>query len=161
MQTTLEDFLAIDVRAWDLSHCQFITTWSVDGEEIASMRVETSPNRVVVHGYPISITYTRCYLGGQRPWFQCPNCTTRRAKLFWFQGFYCRTCLGVPYSSTLETDLRRMLRKQDHLEEKLSQKMRQETRERLEREWDYCEAYIVDDFLCAFAGIGIDSHSLI
>ena len=51
MQTTLEDFLAIDVRHWDLNHWQFTATWSLDDEEIASMQVETTPNRVAVHGY--------------------------------------------------------------------------------------------------------------
>jgi len=48
-----------------------------------------------------------------------------------------------------------MLRKQDNLEEKLSRKMRRAKRERLEREWDACEAFILDDFLHTFAGFGI------
>src|SRR6476659_8310842 len=45
----------------------------------------------------IRISWTRCHLGGGRPWMHCPYCEKRVAKLLRGMGGYCsRACIGNP-----------------------------------------------------------------
>jgi hypothetical protein len=42
-------------------------------------------------------SWTKCHLGGERPWFHCPGCSRRVAKLYWGGErlhYRCRQCLG-------------------------------------------------------------------
>lgn len=41
--------------------------------------------------------------GGERLWFVCPGCNTRRAKLYGGQWFRCRACQGAYYQTQLES----------------------------------------------------------
>src|SRR5438128_467816 len=42
----------------------------------------------------IRISWTRCHLGGVRPWMHCPYCEKRVAKLLSGMGCYCcRACI--------------------------------------------------------------------
>jgi len=47
----------------------------------------------------VPITWTTCHLGGQRPWFDCPSCERRVAKLYGSTVFACRRCLRLNYRS--------------------------------------------------------------
>ena len=49
----------------------------------------------------IRVEWTRCHLGGMRPWLLCPHCQRRVAKPFFgLAGHYCRACVGnPPYAS--------------------------------------------------------------
>ena len=49
----------------------------------------------------VRVVWTRCHLGGERPWFLCPHCQRRVARLFrGLGGYYCRPCVGnPPYAS--------------------------------------------------------------
>ena len=54
----------------------------------------------------VSLTWTACNYGGQRPWFRCPGvsggarCDRRVAKLYLLgRYFLCRHCQGLTYSS--------------------------------------------------------------
>ena len=55
------------------------------------------------HGLPqnIRVSWTRPHLGGERPWFHCPHCEKRVAKLYnGLGGYFCRACFGnPPYAS--------------------------------------------------------------
>lgn len=55
------------------------------------------------HSLPqnIRVSWTRAHLGGERPWFHCPHCDRRVAKLYkGLAGYFCRACLGnPPYAS--------------------------------------------------------------
>ena len=55
------------------------------------------------HDYTILFDYTGCHLGGVRPWFNCPRCRDRVAKLYMpptsFR-FKCRECHDLAYYST-------------------------------------------------------------
>src|SRR5262249_19504609 len=45
------------------------------------------------------VSWTPCQLGGERPWFHCPECSRRIAKLYWGGEqlrYRCRQCLGNP-----------------------------------------------------------------
>jgi hypothetical protein len=45
----------------------------------------------------VRVSWTRCYLGGWRPWMHCPYCERRVAKLLKGMGGYCcRACIGNP-----------------------------------------------------------------
>jgi hypothetical protein len=52
-------------------------------------------NQVVPQQIPVS--WTRCYFGSARPWFHCPHCKRRLARLFkGMGGYFCRACVGNP-----------------------------------------------------------------
>jgi hypothetical protein len=45
----------------------------------------------------VRVSWTPCHLGGERPWFHCPGCGRRIAKLYWGgeqRRYHCRQCLG-------------------------------------------------------------------
>ena len=47
----------------------------------------------------VRVSWTPCHLGGKRPWFHCPGCNRRMAKLYWGGEqvrYRCRQCLGNP-----------------------------------------------------------------
>jgi hypothetical protein len=51
---------------------------------------------------------TPCHSGGERVWFACPGCQSRRAVLFSAGGvFRCRRCHGLAYESTREDAIER------------------------------------------------------
>lgn len=54
--------------------------------------------------YEVSLTWTSCNFGGQRPWFKCPSgvCDERVSKLYLppeGKRFLCRHCHGLSYES--------------------------------------------------------------
>jgi len=64
----------------------------------------------------IRLTWTPCNYGGNRPWFLCPHCLQRCAKLLDYRdhGFRCRRCYGAGYAienDTSEWRLRRQIKK--------------------------------------------------
>jgi hypothetical protein len=45
----------------------------------------------------VRVSWTRCHLGGFRPWLHCPHCQKRVGKLLpSLTGYYCRACIGAP-----------------------------------------------------------------
>ena len=68
----------------------------------------------------IPIATTACHYGGERPWWLCPRCGSRRAVLFSVGGrFRCRACHRVAYSSTRETASDRVFRRALTLQKRL------------------------------------------
>lgn len=52
--------------------------------------------------YSVPITWTPCHMGGERPWFSCPDCCRRAAILYLLPvtgRFTCRLCAGLNYAS--------------------------------------------------------------
>jgi hypothetical protein len=48
----------------------------------------------------ISLQWTPCHFGGERPWLVCPQCGARRLRLYGLGAeFRCRGCLGLAYWS--------------------------------------------------------------
>jgi len=61
-----------------------------------------------------------CHYGGERTWFRCPGCRSRRAVLFALGGrFRCRACHRLAYSSTRESAAARSYRRLVVLRSKL------------------------------------------
>jgi len=58
----------------------------------------------------VSLETTPCTYGGERWWFRCPGCGSRRAVLYCLGGlFRCRKCHDLAHSSTREDPYERSL----------------------------------------------------
>ena len=55
----------------------------------------------------ISLAWTSCHFGGERPWFICPGCKRRVAVLIAADFFLCRHCSGLTYRCQSESKLDR------------------------------------------------------
>ena len=74
----------------------------------------------------IALVWTSCHFGGERPWFGCPGCGSRRAVLFAVGGrFRCRACHRLAYSSTREDAADRSRRRLTVLRTKLGSRYAQ------------------------------------
>lgn len=136
---TTDDYRFIDVRRWRRDglltpHQSFGWQWSRNGEVVASIRVRTELDRVILtyrhrsggsdwqdESYPVYLDWTSCHLGGQRPWFLCParGCGRRVAVLYGGAIFACRHCYRLAYPSQRETDDDRAARRADRIRERL------------------------------------------
>jgi hypothetical protein len=122
-----ETCLYIDVRRWrregKLSEGEaFECSWTSDGKPCGSIRAQTEEKSVVLMfrslqddgGWAsiqqrVPITWSRCRLGGRRPWFLCDvktirQCRGRRVAIIYSTGglFACRACHGLSYGSQRE-----------------------------------------------------------
>jgi hypothetical protein len=73
---------------------------------------EGSQKKTNVQG--VSVAWTPCRFGGQRPWFLCPvnSCRRRCAKVYLAEDFFaCRRCLGLAYARQQEPVRQRGLHK--------------------------------------------------
>lgn len=110
-------------------------TWSRRGDPVGTINV-----RVALDGASLTLIYrtrqpgeewqdvaetidlvaTPCNYGGERSWFLCPGCGTRRGVLFSVGGrFRCRQCHDLAYTSTREDAMDRATRRIWRLQEKL------------------------------------------
>jgi hypothetical protein len=68
----------------------------------------------------VALDTTPCNYGGERVWFLCPGCHTRRGVLFSVDGiFRCRACHDLAYNSTREDPHERALRRCAELRSKI------------------------------------------
>lgn len=136
---TTDDFRSIDVRQWRRDgllapHQHYGWQWSRQGKVVASIRVRTEPDRVILayhhrrggedwkeEIYPIYLDWTACNLGGQRPWFLCPakGCSRRVAILYGADYFVCRHCHDLAYPSQREEGYDRLARRANRVRTKL------------------------------------------
>jgi hypothetical protein len=112
----------------------FSWTWSCDGEPLGEIGVAVEADAVLLtfdwrprgtsewtHACQrVPVVWTRCHLGGVRPWFLCPDearagkcCGRRVAKLYAGDShlFACRRCRGLVYASQSENRLDRSIRR--------------------------------------------------
>jgi len=69
---------------------------------------------------PVGLEWTPWHYGGERPWFRCPGCNSRRAVLYSKNArFRCRACHNLAYSSTREDPHERSIRRCGKLRQKL------------------------------------------
>ena len=128
-RATTDEVLALDIRLL-AQHGYFIAkpgekvqgtiSWTSLGEERGRIGVEyagATPQRITLHycAYglgeqtpevteSIAVGRTACHFVGERVWFLCPSCGTRRAMLHAVGGvFQCRECHDLAYASTRET----------------------------------------------------------
>lgn len=138
-KNTTDDYRSIDVRRWNRDglltpNRAFGWQWSRDDEVVASIRVRTESDRVILtyrhrsggedwedESYPVYLDWTTCHLGGQRPWFLCParGCGRRVAILYGGRIFACRRCYQLAYPSQREAGYDRAARRADKIRERL------------------------------------------
>jgi hypothetical protein len=119
---TTGGYRSIDVRRWKregllIPYQSFGWQWSRDDEVVASIRVRTESDRVILtyrhrsngedwkdESYPVYLDWSSCHFGGQRPWFLCParGCGRRVAILYGGGIFACRQCDDLTYQSQRE-----------------------------------------------------------
>jgi hypothetical protein len=71
---------------------------------------------------PVSLDWTACNFGGQRPWFICPGAgCSRRAAILYGPGryFLCRHCYDLVYESQRANEMHRALRRAQAIRERL------------------------------------------
>lgn len=79
-----------------------VASISIEAESLGRLRLRyqlTRQGKSEAKDYPVPITWTPCNLGGERPWFLCPCCDRRVAKLYSGAVFACRHCLRLNYRS--------------------------------------------------------------
>jgi hypothetical protein len=71
---------------------------------------------------PVSLEWTACNFGGERPWFVCPGAGCgRRVAILYGEGryFLCRHCYDLVYESQRENEMHRALRREQTIRENL------------------------------------------
>jgi Zn-finger protein len=155
----VEDALQIDIRHWTRQNLLcvngfFREEWHQDGGVAAFLDVcvdradrvtllyQWELNGVAQHEcIPVRVTKTPCHFGGERSWFVCPACDARTATLYFAEnGWGCRTCSNLAYTSQSENCLDRLRRNKAKLEEKLndmrkSKGMHRATYQQLKAQW--------------------------
>jgi len=140
-RTTLEGVNRLDVR-WLHRHgyldgCPHWVTWSCGERRVGGVMLALQAEGMVltyryrVHGRDwesvrqvITLDWTPCHYGGERPWFRCAGCRRRVAVLCSAgKWFLCRHCYELPYGSQQETEEARLLRKVRTLRARLGASM--------------------------------------
>lgn len=148
------DFQSIDIN-WFLRQGYFDQSysglkWTRNGHDMGSIEMYTQFVGDEVTGfelsytsggeavnYIVSVIWTPCHYGGQRPWFICPNksCNRRAAKLYGGKYFLCRKCQGFWYDSQYDPQGHSAC-KTHEIEEKMYKKgVHASTRAKLRKEY--------------------------
>lgn len=138
-QKTTSDFRSLDVRRLHKKGLlqpdhSFVWQWLRNAKKGASIRVCAAPDRIILsyrchrghddwvdEHYPVQLSWTRCGMGGERPWFICPTqgCGRRVALLYSGGLFSCRHCRDLAYPSQREASSDRAVRKANRIRKKL------------------------------------------
>jgi hypothetical protein len=136
------DLLPLDVSA--LAHlldlrfpCDATCTWTVHGEVVGSAGMQAGAG-VLVLSYQFAgpekewskvtvsapLVWSRCTLGGERPWFLCPEagCGRRVAILYCGANLLCRRCLQPAYPSQLESAPARAHRRAGRIRQRIEER---------------------------------------
>jgi len=118
----------------------FSLRWSRADRETGSIRCtvigDQKPKRVILTyrhrsgpsgeweevSEPVSLSWTACNFGGERPWFICPGARcSRRVALLYGPGryFLCRHCYDLVYESQRDNKMYRALHKAQSIRERL------------------------------------------
>jgi hypothetical protein len=134
-RATCESCLFIDMREMQrqrsLWHAgqRFTCFWTRYGKPLGSLDVRTEADAVVLIMFTarserqsveqrVPLVWTRCHLGGRRPWFLCA-CGRRVAKLYGAPVFACRQCCGLAYRSQQEIPRHRAILRAQRLKMRL------------------------------------------
>ena len=140
-KTTTEECRRLDVlylhrNSILYSGCSFTLSWKRNGYPWGEIRIEVERSSLVlIYHYAgngeecdveelISLDWTSCNYGGERPWFLCPRCGRRVGVLFLGASYFlCRHCYHLSYSSqNKNTVLDRVCRRRDKSRERLGEK---------------------------------------
>lgn len=139
MQTTLDDTYNISIswlkRNNDLQPGYVgKITWSRNGHKTGSVNYKISADALILNfkhrtdqwseyesvEQHVKFQTTPCHYGGYRKWFTCPHCNRRVGVLYGYgKLFLCRHCYALPYKSTLQSPLDRIIDKKHKLGERI------------------------------------------
>ena len=129
---TTANYNSVDVRRF--ARDGFLTPgtwfgwqWTRDGEVVSSIGVRVADGALTFSyrlgssdedGQSVQATapleWTPCHYGGSRPWFRCPSCYRRCAKLYLSGRVGCQACFDLAYESQREdAGTRALTRAQD------------------------------------------------
>jgi hypothetical protein len=125
-----EQCLSIDIRNLARQKIltpnnQFTWTWPNNSSVGMTVRDDSIDFKYSIDGsasqiYTVYLDCTNCHYGGQRPWFRCPRCDGRSAKLFLRNGhFNCRRCHRLGYRSQVIDKLTQQQKAYGRLQNKL------------------------------------------
>jgi hypothetical protein len=136
-RTTLDEVYRLDVR-WLQRHGYLDgrphwVSWSRGEQQVGSLLLTLQPEGVVLtYRYRVgggdwesvrqvvTLDWTPCHYGGERPWFRCAGCRRRVAVLCGAGKWYlCRHCYELPYGSQQETAQDRHYRKVRKIRDRL------------------------------------------
>ena len=136
-RTTLDEVKRLDVR-WLHRHGYLdrwprLVTWRCGEQPAGSISVSLQPEGVVLEyrcrvgggdwesvRQVVTLDWTPCHYGGERPWFRCAGCRQRVAVLCGEgKWFLCRHCYELPYGSQQETAEDRHYRKVRKIRDRL------------------------------------------
>jgi hypothetical protein len=128
-KTTTGEYQGVDVRYLHreglLKPARWFTLrWSRAGRETDSISgaVSAQGDEWEDVQEPVSLDWTACNFGGERPWFVCPGagCGRRVAVLYRIgRYFLCRCCYDLVYESQRENGMHRALRRAQAIRERL------------------------------------------
>lgn len=74
---------------------------TVESRDSLRLRYQSSSrnSEPTQYDYPVTVAWTPCHFGGERPWLCCPSCGRRAAKLYGGVVFACRQCWRLNYAS--------------------------------------------------------------
>ncbi len=107
--------------------------WTYNGNPSGDIRTRTEEGRFILEykyrqggedweevTQGISLIWTSCNYGGQRPWFTCSNCGRKVGKLYaGSKYFLCRHCYNLVYQSQREPLHYRLMNKAHNIQKKL------------------------------------------
>ena len=138
-KSTTDDYRVLDVRRLAREGMlqpgrSGIWNWIRRGKTVASISFRADRGQITLEyrrrsngeewvneKYPVRLEWTRCHLGGSRPWFICPvaGCGRRVAILYGGGIFACRHCHRLAYASSREDAADRAIRKADRIRDRL------------------------------------------
>lgn len=77
---------------------------------------------VIQQDYNLAITWTPCHMGGERPWFSCPDCRRRAGNLYLLPAtgrFTCRLCARLNYASQQQSRVETLIERAHKLRARL------------------------------------------
>lgn len=132
------DFMDLDIRqfkkkGWLENLGQRTLTWFKNNNPIGSINYKLSENEITLIyrtrknseewqdvAEAIKLVSTPCNFGGERKWFECPNCTKKVLILYGGKFFRCRNCHGLVHPSVNESKLDRSSRALARYQSKLA-----------------------------------------
>ncbi len=140
-KTTTEECRSLDVRRFNREGllkpgCWFSWSWWRAEQKVASIGAFVHQDQVLLsYRYrsgpageweevkePVSLKWTPCNFGGERPWFVCPGVACgRRVAVLYGPGryFLCRHCYDLRYESQREDKKDRALRRAQKIRQRL------------------------------------------
>jgi hypothetical protein len=118
-KSRVEQLNALDIRRMNLRH-PFLTICIYPNRRQANYFIRNDALHIETHNQVIQFVKTPCHFGGERYWFQCPQCSRHVVVIYEKQNkFLCRHCHNLSYTSQVVADDDRLRLKARKLRDRL------------------------------------------